>query len=78
VGGSLFVFAYRSLLLKTDAILFLAAGALLAASVAADKLLDHVHLVEDGAKLLGLVTWTAFFTLTALGLLTRRDERPGG
>jgi hypothetical protein len=75
LAGSAFVFAYRDELMRTDVVLLIAAVALFAASVAADKLLDHVHLVEDGAKLLGLVSWTAYFVFTALDLLARRHEQ---
>jgi hypothetical protein len=74
-AGSAFLLVYRAQLLRTDLILFAAAIALFATSVAADKLLDHVHLVEDGAKLLGLVTWTAYFAFTALDLLARGDGK---
>ena len=75
VAGAAFLARFRRALAATHAVMLFAAGGLFAASVAADKLLDHVHLVEDGAKLFGLVTLTAYLVFTALDLLAERGGR---
>lgn len=70
IAGSLFVFVYRRQIAQTNLGLLATAVVMMGGSVLADQTLDHVHLVEDGLKLFGLVTWAAYFTLAGLDRAT--------
>jgi hypothetical protein len=66
----LFAVAFRRELadLRTTALAVIALG-LFAAAAAADRWGADLHLIEDGVKLLAIVTWTAFLAATARDLL---------
>jgi hypothetical protein len=62
---------FRRLIVATDYRLLAVAGACFALSIASDQApgawhrLDWLVFVEDGAKLLGIASWLAYFTSTA-------------
>ena len=77
-----FLIQFRDMILRDlDVGLLLLAVGSLGVSVVTDVMVAPTQssvLVEDGAKLLGLVAWSAFVLRTALfGLGHRRSERPG-
>lgn len=65
---------YRSFVLRTPFGLLLASGALFAVSIACDRWATDLHLVEDGAKLLGIVSWAMWLVSTSVAVL-RADTR---
>lgn len=64
---------YRSFVLSTSFELLLVSSALFLASAALDRWLPGLHLLEDGAKFVGIVTWATWLIGTAIAALT--DER---
>jgi hypothetical protein len=63
------VFVFRAEILRTRFVVLLAAGGALAFSIAADALglwssPRVALLVEDGAKLLGVMAWATYFVVT--------------
>lgn len=85
--AAIYLVCFRREILARDAAVFLAAGALLATSVGIDQVIHSEApiriFVEDGAKLLGIILWTAFHVRTALTLccgtarFARLDMAPG-
>jgi len=63
------VVAFRSFLRTTDLPLLWAACALFAVSLLADRFWPGQHLLEDGAKFLGIVAWSTYFVGSAVGHL---------
>lgn len=65
---------FKQLILKTDFILLLFAVGFFGFSIVIDRLLpfsEPAILIEDGAKLLGIVSWLAYFTRTCLQSIRR-------
>jgi hypothetical protein len=77
----IYLYLYKSVLLTTDYILLLAAFGLFAASVAVDEFVENVvelpaeYLVEDSFKLLGIISWFAFFTRTCYVLVKMYSKK---
>lgn len=77
----IYLFLYKLELLSTDYIFLLAAFGLFAASVAVDEFVEHVvelpaeYLIEDGFKLLGIISWFAFFTRTCYALVKMYSKK---
>lgn len=69
VAVAVFGLCFRRFLLRTDLLLLAVPLALLAVSVCFDRFFDGIHLVEDGAKFLGIAGWTAYFAGTGLAHL---------
>lgn len=73
-----FLARFRRSILRQDVVCFVAAGALLAASMLVDLALpletDWRIIIEDGAKFVGISLWSTFFITAAWRLL---DARPG-
>ncbi|MGI9383571.1 MAG: hypothetical protein ACR2PO_10485 [Methyloligellaceae bacterium] len=67
-----YMLMFARLILEHDAVVFLAAGSLLAISVGIDQVIHNDApiriFIEDGAKLLGIILWTGFHVRTALTL----------
>jgi hypothetical protein len=63
-----YLVAFRSIILKSEYWLLLVALLLFASSIVVDEIVEHKWLspwrivVEDGLKLLGIVSWTAFLS----------------
>ncbi len=68
---------HRHLLARTDVWVLGFAVALFGVSIALDQFVQGNVLAEDGAKLLAIVTWTAYFVGTGLALLSAGDPEPG-
>ncbi len=62
---------YRSFVLSTSFGPLLVSGALFLASAALDRWLPGLYLLEDGAKLLGIVTWATWLVGTGVVVLAR-------
>lgn len=65
----LYLVRFNKIILKTDFILLLFAFGFLGVSILIDKILPFSEFsvfVEDGAKLLGIVSWFAYFTRVCL------------
>lgn len=65
---------FKQLILKTDFFLLLFAVGFFGFSIVVDRLLpfsESAILIEDGAKLLGIVSWLTYFTRTCLQALRR-------
>jgi len=71
-GLLLYCFAFRSVILKTDFLILLAAGGFLGASMLFDAPMDDApdtnlkFLIEDGLKFLGIVGWFTYFARVCL------------
>jgi hypothetical protein len=84
IAGSVFayLFIFREMLLRTNALPLLCALGLLAFSAGFDAALAPLFnlnsewfvLVEDGAKWLGIVCWCAYFVGTAQAMVTEARE----
>lgn len=62
---------YRSFVLRTSFGLVLLSGGLFLASAALDRWLPGLHLLEDGAKFVGIVTWATWLVGTGIVVLAR-------
>jgi hypothetical protein len=72
----LWLWVFRRTILRTNYVLLGIALALFAVSVLADRrfvaIAPHrLHLLEDGAKLLGVTAWCFYFATTAFGVVRR-------
>ena len=63
--GALYVFVFRSRLAVSPPLFLVAAAAFLGASLMTDFVGVSVPLVDDGAKFLGIVSWTAWLVIAA-------------
>lgn len=63
------VVRYRSFVLSTSFGLLVATGLLFFVSAGLDRWLPGHHLVEDGAKFLGIVTWATWLVGTGIAVL---------
>jgi len=76
VAALAFLITQRRALMRTDAWILLAAGVLLLVSAGVDRI-GGGHLLEDGAKLVGIVLWSVYFVGTAAAtLLPALPPRP--
>ncbi len=66
--------AFRSFFVRTSFVLPMIAAALFVASAALDRYFAGHHLLEDGSKFLGLVTWTVYLVGTGLACLGERNR----
>lgn len=71
MGG--YVLKFYKTILKTDFIFFLMAITFLALSMLIDKILSWKHLLEDGAKFIGIISWFTYFFKT--GLASFRSQK---
>jgi hypothetical protein len=90
IGGVIaFGYAWRATILGTPFVIVLAAGAFFAASTLVDvvlvALLDRVpleHLMEDGAKFIGIALWLLYFGRVSAGWVSEVEapaaRPPGG
>lgn len=62
---------YRSFVLRTSFGLVVVSGALFLGSAALDRWLPGLHLLEDGAKFVGIVTWATWLIGTGIAVLSR-------
>lgn len=73
-------FLQRRQILRTDFFLLLQAGVLFAISILADKAsfrVPQLLFFEDGAKFVGILSWTVYIFWTAQQQLTRAHAAPG-
>jgi len=74
-GAALLVLVFHRQVLQSDFLPLALAGALFAGSILADELMDRSfrwhHFVEDGAKLLGIVSWLAYVSRASLVAIRR-------
>lgn len=71
-GG--FLILFRSFVLRTPFVLLLIAGGLFLVSALLDRYAPGLHLLEDGSKFVGIVTWTTYFVATGLACLRPRHR----
>lgn len=69
---------FFSFIIKSDFILLVAAFAFFALSIVIDTvnaLPINIYLIEDGFKMIGIISWLAFFTKTAFTTLTSSQRK---
>jgi hypothetical protein len=75
----IFIIQYRKLLLETDYILLLLAFGFFIGSAGTDQFIEYVcnipgeYILEDGFKLLGIISWFAFFSRTCYRYVKIKD-----
>jgi hypothetical protein len=65
---------YRAFVLRTSFGVLLVSAVLLFVSAALDRWLPGHHLVEDGAKFLGIATWATWLIGTGIAVLARQPR----